>query len=132
LHQFIESSTWIERKHIDVEKYWDDLAESKFLLAPWGNGIQSPKFFEAFMVKTVCVTMNISAFYDLKRMGYPLILVDRWSDVTKQMLENWYDKYYHTINWNEVRNLLRRVTVLKIIKEELTDCLLHPLEGLPS
>jgi hypothetical protein len=74
------------------------------------------------MVKTVPVTITSPALRDLQYMGFPFLLVNRWDDVNKELLETWYSENYHTINWNHVRNLLRVETIFKIIMEEYPFC----------
>jgi hypothetical protein len=108
--------------------YWEELRAHKFLLAPWGRGLQSPKFFEGFMVRTVSVTLSSPAFEDLRQMGFPFVLVKKWEELTKEYLEGWYHEHYHHINWNEIRNLMRVETIDKIIRGEYPDCIRHEVK----
>lgn len=45
------SGPFIERRAIDPQHYFQELAKYKFLVAPRGNGVQSPKFMEALLVR---------------------------------------------------------------------------------
>ena len=102
LDRFLGNHDFLKRESIPFDEYWQQLAKYKFLLAPRGQGVQSPKLAEAWMVKTVPIAIRNPCFSDLKELGYPLILVDEWAEVTAQKLLAWSD-YYETIDWQQVR-----------------------------
>ena len=54
------------------------------------------------MVKTVPIVTRSPCFNDLKNMGYPMILIDDWEEVTINNLGIW-SEYYKTIDWKRVR-----------------------------
>ena len=53
------------------------LAQIRLFLAPPGSGIQAPKIAEAWLVRTVPVSVTSYAFRELKSQGFPFLLVDR-------------------------------------------------------
>ena len=71
-------------------EYFGVLAQHRFLLAPLGNGLQSPKFIEAVMMMTIPITKRYAAFDDLRAYGLPIVLVDDWAEVTPAKLEQWW------------------------------------------
>ena len=79
---FLHSETFGPRE------YYSQVSKYKFLVAPRGVGIQSPKFLEALMTYTIPVTKRYGAFDDLKDRGFPIVLVKKWSDITEEMLNN--------------------------------------------
>lgn len=48
----VTSGPWLRRKHLAPSEYFAELSKYKFMIAPHGRGIQSPKFLEALMVLT--------------------------------------------------------------------------------
>ena len=102
LDEFLENHDFLKREFIPFDQYWQQLAKYKYLLAPCGQGIQAPKLAEAWMVKTVPITIRNPCFIDLKNLGYPLILLDDWTEVTDENLDSW-SEYYETIDWKQVR-----------------------------
>lgn len=40
----------IHHRMVDIHSYFAELSQYKFMIAPRGNGIQSPKFLEAILV----------------------------------------------------------------------------------
>jgi len=77
---------------IDAQDYFGELAKYRFLIAPNGNGIQSPKFFEAALVMTISITRRYKCFEDLQAYGMPIVVVDKWSDITHERLEKWWTR----------------------------------------
>jgi len=102
LDTFLENHDFLKREFIPFSQYWQQLAKYKFLLAPRGRGVQAPKLAEAWMVKTVPIATKNPCFTDLKDLGYPLVLVDDWAEVTVKNLDSW-SEYYETIDWTQVR-----------------------------
>mmetsp|Transcript_6867 Transcript_6867/g.25321 ORF Transcript_6867/g.25321 Transcript_6867/m.25321 type:complete len:422 (-) Transcript_6867:127-1392(-) len=77
---------YIHRRMIGVQDYFSELSKYKFMVAPRGNGFQSPKFLEAVLVLTIPVTIRYPCFEDLERYGFPIVLVDSWSELSYQFL----------------------------------------------
>jgi hypothetical protein len=102
---FLSSQNYLSRKSIPFEDYWQELAKYQFLLAPRGQGIQSPKLAEAWMVKAIPIVTKTPCFLDLKNLGYPLILIDEWEEVTPENIEKW-QAYYGQVDWQLTRNML--------------------------
>mmetsp|Transcript_8749 Transcript_8749/g.32278 ORF Transcript_8749/g.32278 Transcript_8749/m.32278 type:complete len:398 (+) Transcript_8749:333-1526(+) len=86
------SGPFIERRAIDPQHYFQELAKYKFLVAPRGNGVQSPKFMEALLVMTIPVTKRIPAFEMLQSYGFPIVLVDEWEDLSASLLEQEWER----------------------------------------
>jgi len=117
LDRFLENHDFLKRKSIPFDQYWQELAKYKFLLAPRGQGIQAPKLAEAWMVKTVPIVINNPTFTDLDGLGYPLILLADWAEVTVSNLEVW-SEYYETIDWKQVRYKLTNDFLDSLLKGE--------------
>ena len=105
LGKVLDSHDFIERRAIPFDRYWQELAKHHFLLAPEGNGVQAPKLAEAWMVKTVPICTPNPTFSDLKAMGYPMILIDDWTELTRPNFDKWAS-YHKTIDWDRVRHML--------------------------
>jgi hypothetical protein len=115
LDSFLDNHEFLERKFIPFDQYWQQLAKYKFLLAPQGQGIQAPKLAEAWMVKTVPIATKNPCFIDLKNLGYPLVLLDDWTEVTLSNLEVW-SEYYESIDWQKVRYQLTNSFLDKLLQ----------------
>lgn len=84
--RFLESTTLADLQILSTPEYLRTLASSHYMLYPRGQGIQSPKGFEAWLFKTIPVVTWHPVFAELKTKGAPLLIVDSWSDVTEELL----------------------------------------------
>lgn len=103
--KFVETCPWLQREWLDPADYWRRLAESKFLLAPAGNGVQSPKLAEAWLMRTVPIVTDNPCFQDLKAEGFPLLIIDRWNNLTQKLLQD-FEAERCNINWENVQPML--------------------------
>ena len=90
LDSYVRSVPFLRRTDTDAGNYFSELARHRFLLAPRGGGLQSPKFLEALLMMVVPITKRYAAFEDLQRYGWPIVLVDSWEEVTPTALEHWW------------------------------------------
>lgn len=89
-NKFALQAEFVDRRMIDKEYWWSELASYRFIISPLGNGIQTPKIFEALLVQTIPILINIQANRDLKEYGFPVVIVNRWDEITEEKLEIWW------------------------------------------
>eukprot|EP00415_Alexandrium_ostenfeldii_P003196 UN3196 len=84
----------VEVRPIPQLEWWAELGKYKFILSPMGSGIQTSKTFEALMVLTVPVIqrMNYTLHDELVDMGFPIALVDRWEEVSRERVAEWWER----------------------------------------
>ncbi|MEN8447577.1 MAG: hypothetical protein ABG776_21460 [Cyanobacteria bacterium J06555_13] len=102
---FVESCAWIQREALEPADYWKRLAESKFLLAPAGRGVQSPKLAEAWLMRTVPIVTDNPCFRDLQRAGFPLLILKTWNELTQEVLQEFEPKRSN-IDWGKIQFML--------------------------
>lgn len=105
LVDFIENTDYVDTFKVDPKDYYQKLSEYKFFICPIGQGIQTPKLQECLLVNTIPVVLNHCVYGDLQEWGLPLLVVNSWSEITKELLENYYNNEYQKINWTGVRKL---------------------------
>ena len=110
---FLNNCSFISRQDLSPDVYWDKVARSEFQLCPEGKGIQAPKLAEAWLVGTVPIVTRNACFEDLKEMGYPIIILDKWDELTEDSLELWRNEI-RKIDWNNVRQKLTRSHLLSL------------------
>jgi len=99
---FLDNNPKFSRTMVEYEQYWQTVAEHFFFLAPAGNGVQAPKLAESWMVKTIPIVLKNPCFTDLFNLGYPLIMLDSWDEITDRALNDWLN-YYKKVDWTRVR-----------------------------
>jgi len=82
----------VELARASPAEYWRKLGESRFLLSPLGQGIQSPKVVEALLALTIPIVQRggFPAYDELVEMGFPIVVVDDWSEITAASVSAWW------------------------------------------
>lgn len=70
------------------EEYLQDMAQAKFTIAPRGAGLDTYRLWEALYVGSIPIvkTSSLDSLYE----GLPILIVNDWSDVTEEFLEQKY------------------------------------------
>mmetsp|Transcript_21677 Transcript_21677/g.31545 ORF Transcript_21677/g.31545 Transcript_21677/m.31545 type:complete len:363 (-) Transcript_21677:150-1238(-) len=111
------NSNWLSRSHWNAEEYWFKLSKCNFLIVPPGQGVQTPKLAESWLVQTVPISLNLPAFRDLRDMGFPMVLVDSWSEISPDNVTKWRrDIADSSVDWSNVRRMLTHESIMKLIR----------------
>lgn len=95
----IEAIKWltdnplVQRSSVPPYLYHKILASHRFALCPTGGGVQSPKVFEAIILKTIPIVQRkgAAAYVGLAELGFPLAIVDEWEEVTESQMDKWWE-----------------------------------------
>jgi hypothetical protein len=87
--KFVEASSLVDAQQLETVAYFEALSSHRFMLCPMGNGIQTPKMFEAWMMGCIPIATRNPAFERLHQRGFPIALVDKWEEVTQGRLDDW-------------------------------------------
>jgi hypothetical protein len=90
---FVESSSWLDLEYLPTDQYLRRLATSRYMLYPQGNGIQSPKGYEALLLGAIPIVTEHPAFRELSDRGMPLLIVKSWTDLSEDFLEEKYEEF---------------------------------------
>jgi hypothetical protein len=102
LADFTQSSQFMENMFCDPLYYFERLSDYKFFACPLGNGIQTPKICESILCETVPVVTNHIAHRELRDVyDLPLLIVDKWEDLTEEFLNKAYENKYKHIEWQK-------------------------------
>ena len=78
--------------------FYDELKQYKYCVSPRGVGMDTHRFWECLMFNVIPIVLRdtISHFYE----DFPCLIVDRWQEVTRELLEeNWPSYYLRLLNW---------------------------------
>tara|TARA_R110002051_G_scaffold306818_1_gene377567 strand:+ start:371 stop:1057 length:687 start_codon:yes stop_codon:yes gene_type:complete len=101
LIRLYKSSDLIENFQCPPIEYFNNLSKYKFFASPLGNGIQTPKICESIMCETVPVVTSHVAHRELRDIhGLPLLIIDKWEDLTEDFLYNEWNTKYKSIDWS--------------------------------
>mmetsp|Transcript_47900 Transcript_47900/g.96631 ORF Transcript_47900/g.96631 Transcript_47900/m.96631 type:complete len:349 (-) Transcript_47900:150-1196(-) len=79
-------------KSFKPRAWWAELSKFRFMLSPMGDEIQCPKTVEALLVLTIPILQRgpYPVPDDLLRLGFPIVVVDEWEEVTSAKLDHWW------------------------------------------
>jgi len=84
----------VELRMLGAAEWWAALPLYRFLLAPVGAGVQTAKVVEALLTLTVPVVqrMGFAAYDELLALGFPIVLVRGWVEVTAENTSQWWGR----------------------------------------
>lgn len=75
--------------HKNYSDYLQDMASCKFIISPHGNGLDCHRTWEALLVGAIPVVKKSTL--DPLYADLPIIIVDKWSDITEKFLNEQYN-----------------------------------------
>lgn len=82
---------WVTNtEKLSLQKFYFDLASSKFVISPRGNGVDCHRTWEALYLKTIPIvkrSLHMNDFCDL-----PIYFIDDWSELSYNKLNEYYEK----------------------------------------
>ena len=91
LEKFIQED-WAEVDlfNVPIDEYAINIQKSHFVLAPWGNGIDTHRIWEALYLGSIPITKYHKTFESIKEL--PILFVDSYEDVNKTLLEKYLNE----------------------------------------
>jgi len=114
--EYFSNFNWvdIEDSIISTKDFYDKLRTFKYCISPRGTGIDTHRLYESLMYGVIPIVKK-STLDDLYS-NFPIVLVDKWEDVTYEFLINNYDKnlsnYFSWLsknpNWYKSENWIKK------------------------
>jgi hypothetical protein len=73
---------------VDHKTYLANMSESKFVICPFGHGVDTHRTWEALLVG--CYPVVLSSALDQLYTDLPVVIVNNWTEVTAEFLETKY------------------------------------------
>ena len=117
-YELFGEADWITVFHgkngLRFDSYLENVCNHKFMVCPEGSGIDCHRFWECLYLGTIPIVkkcVNVMFYAHL-----PVLLIDDWEEVTKEMLEDFYQD--HQFDWDSVwKQLMFGWWKNKILKE---------------
>lgn len=74
-----------------VDDYFDTVSRYKFVLCPWGAGIDTHRLWETLYLGSIPITRQHTVYKDFK--DYPIVFLDDWEELTELDFESLWIKY---------------------------------------
>ena len=78
--------------YLPVGRYFKLVRNYRFILCLEGNGFDTHRLWEALYLECFPVVLNSPWSREIKRMGIPILIVDKLSDVTLETLLSFEDE----------------------------------------
>ena len=75
----------VNRQRAPYSVFLHNLANSKFMICPKGNGIDCHRNWEVLYMRRVPI-MTRDAYLEVLFKNYPVLFVDKYSDITEELL----------------------------------------------
>eukprot|EP00931_Biecheleriopsis_adriatica_P006399 TRINITY_DN107806_c0_g1_i1.p1 TRINITY_DN107806_c0_g1~~TRINITY_DN107806_c0_g1_i1.p1 ORF type:complete len:196 (-),score=34.21 TRINITY_DN107806_c0_g1_i1:219-728(-) len=83
----------VVRTVVNRTAWWEELAKYRFMLSPDGSAITRPATLEALLLFTIPIVERTTPYHDaVLSMGWPMVVVDDWSDITPGKLQTWWQE----------------------------------------
>ena len=84
LEKFIKED-WakVDLFNVPIDEYASNIQKSHFVLAPWGNGIDTHRIWESLMVETIPVMLSNNFSNNFYNLGIPILLIEKWEELNK-------------------------------------------------
>jgi hypothetical protein len=73
-----------------VLDYFDQVSQYKFVLCPWGCGVDTHRLWESLYLGSIPITRRHKVYEDF--LDYPILFVDKWSELLTLDLEKEYNR----------------------------------------
>ncbi len=119
LYDLFQNFNWatIDRKILDFNEYQDNLKNHKFVLCPWGNGVDTHRIWEALYSGSIPVIKDHITFKCLKSL--PVIFIDDFKNLNHDYLIDKSKELEPISNGDEFLNL--KYWIKKVRNNEYVD-----------
>lgn len=81
-----ETKTFLGGNDVSVETFYKIMNRFKYVLDPAGCGVATHRFWESIYFNAIPIVRRTHTVFDKLYNFYPCLIVNRWSDVTEQLL----------------------------------------------
>ncbi len=119
LYDLFQNFNWatIDKKILDFNEYQDNLKNHKFVLCPWGNGVDTHRIWEALYSGSIPVIKDHITFKCLKSL--PVIFIDDFKNLNHDYLIDKSKELEPISNGDEFLNL--KYWIKKVRNNEYVD-----------
>lgn len=73
---------------IPVYKYYEYINQSNYVIAPYGGGNDTHRFFEIIYLKSIPIVKKTNSVFDKLYNIFPCLIINEWSDITEELLNS--------------------------------------------
>lgn len=73
---------------------YDKTLESRYALCPRGCGVDTHRFYECIYLGSTPIVTRTNTVFDRLYAAFPCLVVERWEDVTEELLDRFYPECF--------------------------------------
>jgi hypothetical protein len=73
---------------VPVYKYYEYINQSNYVIAPYGGGVDTHRFFEIIYLKSIPIVKKTNSAFDKLYDIFPCLVIDEWTDITEELLNS--------------------------------------------
>lgn len=73
---------------IPVYKYYEYINQSNYVIAPYGGGVDTHRFFEIIYLKSIPIVKKTNSAFDKLYDIFPCLVINEWTDITEELLNS--------------------------------------------
>ena len=81
----------VGEKSLDQEIYWTELAQSKFIISPPGNGVDCHRIWESIYLGTIPIVERNIVLEPFTHL--PILFIDDWNVINNEFLERKWEEF---------------------------------------
>ena len=81
----------VGEKSLDQEVYWTELAQSKFIISPPGNGVDCHRIWESIYLGTIPIVERNIVLEPFTHL--PILFIDDWNVINNEFLERKWEEF---------------------------------------
>ena len=92
------------KNYANHKRYIKDLSSYKYNICPPGKGLDTSRFWESLIVKTIPVVKKSNFIENLNRFNIPMLILENWEelyDISENDLSSLYETYYTQLKEND-------------------------------
>ena len=93
IYNFFSNKEWVftDKPSLDKQKYLENLKKATFVLCPWGNGVDTHRFWETLYSGSIPITKkHITYNYENQ---LPVLFVDNYEDINYKLLKSFINDF---------------------------------------
>jgi hypothetical protein len=96
VQDMFSNEDWVTTGIVDITEeghrnYLENIRDHKFCFSPRGNGVDCHRIYECLYLGTIPIVKRAMALEQFSNL--PILFIDRWSDLTPELLESTWKEY---------------------------------------
>jgi hypothetical protein len=91
IYDKLQNKSWVKTDNpdLDLTDYKSNIKNSSFVISPWGNGVDTHRFWETLYLGSIPITKNHTTFSAASNL--PVLFVNDYNEINESLLKNFLE-----------------------------------------